>query len=32
MNLRILVKRPFVLTKAGGLLGFNEMEWKNLLK
>ena len=27
-----LVKRPFVLTKTGGLLGFNEMEWKNLLK
>ena len=27
-----LVKRPFVLTKTGGLLGFKEMEWGNLLK
>ena len=27
-----LVKRPFVLTKTGGLLGFTEMAWKNLLK
>ena len=32
MNLRILVKRPFVLTKAGGLLGFNEMEWENFVE
>jgi arsenate reductase len=27
-----LVKRPFVLTKTSGLLGFKEAEWKNLLK
>jgi len=27
-----LVKRPFVLTKTGGLVGFNEKEWGNLLK
>ena len=27
-----LVKRPFVLTKTTGLLGFNEVEWENLLK
>ncbi len=27
-----LVKRPFVLTQTGGLLGFKETEWKNLLK
>ena len=32
MNLKNLVKRPFVLTKTGGLLGFKEIEWKNLLK
>jgi Spx/MgsR family transcriptional regulator len=27
-----LVKRPFLLTPDAGLLGFNEVEWKNLLK
>ena len=27
-----LVKRPFVLRKTSGLPGFNEMEWKDLLK
>ena len=27
-----LVKRPFVLTKTSGLLGFNEVEWQDLLK
>jgi arsenate reductase len=26
-----LVKRPFLLTKTGGLVGFNEDEWKKLL-
>ncbi len=26
-----LVKRPFVLTKMGGLVGFKEDEWKQLL-
>jgi arsenate reductase len=25
-----LVKRPFVLTQTGGLVGFNEDEWKKL--
>ena len=25
-----LVKRPFVLTESGGLVGFNEAEWKRL--
>jgi arsenate reductase len=25
-----LVKRPFVVTKTGGLVGFNEEEWKML--
>lgn len=27
-----LVKRPFVLTKDGGTVGFDETEWKKLLK
>jgi len=32
MNLKHPLKRPFVLTETGGLPGFNEMEWQDLLK